>query len=223
MADEDIGATADGAFDRGVLRRGIASAGALLLALLLVGLVVWVASSNRERDAAAALERQSFEAVLLTRNIDASIGQAEAALGRYVINSDRGLGTIYRDRWRRAGRMIDQLDRLVRDNPEQEALVAALRDAYGERGRELARTANYAAVRRNWEALSLHNQDGASVTGPRIARALDRIGTIERTLLEQRAADRRASTELSNLLVNLLAAAGVLFAIVAAALGWTAL
>ena len=221
MADQQPEAPNDAAAATKVLRRGLASAGVLLLALLLVAFVARVEEANRERDAASALERRSFEAMLLTRNIQAATGQAEAALGRFVISSDRRIGALYRDQWLQADQLIDRLERLVRGNPPQASLVGQLRLAYGARGRELANTANYAAVGRNWEALSLHNRAATSASGPVIARSLGEIEERERGLLERRSIARLASTEESNSLVQTLAFTGVVLALVALTLGWT--
>lgn len=194
----------------------------MLLALLLGTLVYLVAETNTERDEAAARERQSFEIIMLTRNIDGAIARAEAALGRFVINSDRALGTIYRDEWRAASRQLDRLDRMTREDPAQQARIDRLETHFRAYGRELANTANYAVAGRNWEALSLHNTAAQSADGPAIARTLEEIADQERALLGQRSSERIAATERSNLLAMLLAIAGVLLVTAAIGLAWMA-
>lgn len=211
------------AFEAGLVwRRGLASAGAMLLAILFGTLVYLVSATNAERDTAAERERQSFEIIMLTRNIGGSIARAEAALGRFVINSDRALGTIYRDEWRAASRRIDQLDRMIDAGSEQQARLDRLETHVAEYGSELANTARYAVARRNWEALSLHNAAAASPHGPAIARALEEIAGEERALLGERSNARITTTERSNLLAMLLAIAGVILVMAAIGLGWMA-
>jgi len=56
--------------------------------------------------------QRSYEAMILARSLDASIGQSEAFLGRFVISGDKDLGRIYFDDWRRAGTLLDALDQL---------------------------------------------------------------------------------------------------------------
>ncbi|MCA1748326.1 MAG: ATP-binding protein [Parasphingopyxis sp.] len=212
-----------GAFETGdVRRRGMASAAAALLAILLGTLVYLVSATNAERDLAAERERQSFEIIMLTRNIGGSIARAEAALGRFVINSDRALGTMYRDEWRAAVRRIERLDRLIPVESAQQARVDRLATNVREYGTELANTAAYAVARRNWEALSLHNAAASSPHGPAIARTLEEIAGEERARLGERSTARIATTERSNLLAMLLAIAGVVLALGAIGLGWMA-
>lgn len=201
-------------------RRGLLSAGALLLALMMAGLLYLVAQSNSERDAAADRERRSYEIIMLTRAIEGARSRSEAALGRFVINSDRRLGTIYRDEWRIAGRQIGRLEQLLDDRPEQLELTRQVGLLYDQYGRELSRTASYANARRNWEALSLHNETALSSAGAGITSTLDRIADNERARLAELSAARIETTEKSNLLATLLTIAGVILGIVALALAW---
>jgi CHASE3 domain sensor protein len=108
-------------------RRGGAAAGALVAVLLLLGLVYLVAASNQERDRALTLERSAYDVTLLTRSVDASIARSEAALGRFVLDERPNSGNIYYANWQLAGRQINQLARLVRDNPEQRQRIAERR------------------------------------------------------------------------------------------------
>ena len=62
-------------------RGGGAAAGALLAALVLLGMVFLVAMSNNARDEALDGERHAYDVTLLTRSLDASISRSEAALG----------------------------------------------------------------------------------------------------------------------------------------------
>jgi hypothetical protein len=59
--------------------RGVGTAsGALIAALVLVGVVFFLAMSSRARDDAVASERHTYDVTLLTRTLDASIARAEA-------------------------------------------------------------------------------------------------------------------------------------------------
>src|SRR3546814_3825074 len=73
----------------------------------------------------------------IARAADATIARAEYILARYVISTDKDVGRLYQSEWRRAGLQLELLARQVRDSPPQKALVAQLRLAYRERGREL--------------------------------------------------------------------------------------
>src|SRR4051794_31339304 len=97
MAGEDMG----GLEERppGTWRGALASAGALLATLLLVGLMFMVNQSNSARDSALESERHSYDVMLLTRTADGSIARAEAALGRYVIDERQATGTVYYNEW----------------------------------------------------------------------------------------------------------------------------
>src|SRR5687768_6971311 len=108
MANDAFDATDEGASSE-AWRWGLASAIALIAALLLIALVVMVANSNRERDIALARERHSYDILVITRTLDASMARSEAALGRFVISGDRNTGALYFDEWRRAGRHVDRL------------------------------------------------------------------------------------------------------------------
>ncbi|MBC2777002.1 response regulator [Parasphingopyxis marina] len=220
MTDGYSGATSAQASGIEVWRRGLASAGALLLALLFGALVYLTAESNEDRDSAAQRERQSFEIITLARGIEGSIARSEAALGRFVINSDGNLGTIYRNEWRAAGRQIDQLDRMVRYDAAQSELVDGLQTLYETYGAEISPAARYATSGRNLEALSLHNSASGSATGAALIRRLETIANAERTLLGRRSAARVAAGERAALLGTLMTIAGIILGLAAIILAY---
>ena len=77
---------------------------ATVAALILLGMVLLVAMSNRARDAALERERHAYDVTLLVRTADATIARSEAALGRFVLDEDlRSSGSIYINEWRLAG------------------------------------------------------------------------------------------------------------------------
>ena len=112
MTDDQIDVSGGGPASE-AWRRGLASAVALFAALLLIALVILVARSNEERDIALERERHSYDILVITRTLDASMARSEAALGRFVISGEPGTGTLYSDEWRRAGRQIRQLQEMT--------------------------------------------------------------------------------------------------------------
>src|SRR5688500_13439826 len=147
-------------------RGGLASAGALLATGLLIALLMMVASSNNARDQALASERHSYDVMLLTRTVDATIARPEAALGRYVLDEERETGSLYYNEWQLAARQIGELERLVRHDSGQLARVRAMRRLYEERGRELAAPASAAQTQQAQGGVPLFYQAGKSKLGP---------------------------------------------------------
>ena len=105
-------------------RRGsLASAGAIVATILLIALMLMVTSSNDARDRALASERHSYDVMLLTRTVDATLARAEVALGRYVLDEEPRTGSAFYTEWQLAGQQIGELARLVRADPGQLARV----------------------------------------------------------------------------------------------------
>jgi signal transduction histidine kinase/ActR/RegA family two-component response regulator len=204
----------------GSWRRGWASAGALIATITLIVLVAMVTLSGRARDDALAWERHTYDVMLLTRTADATMARAEAALGRFVLDEDVSTsGSLYYDEWRRAGRQIGQLRRLVREDDAQRAQVDKLQALYKQRGAELAQAAAAAVAKRGSEGLSLFYQAGRSETGPELRATLDAIAVTERDELRQRMAQTRMFDEQADNLTEWLGWLGVLVGIGAILLG----
>jgi signal transduction histidine kinase/CheY-like chemotaxis protein len=219
MANDKIDATGEGGSSE-AWRWGLASVVALVAALLLIALVVMVANSNRARDAALARERHSYDIMVITGALDASMARSEAALGRFVISGDKNTGALYYDEWRRAGRYIRRLATSTADNPRQTALVRELQQLYADRGRELAEPATSATFRQGWSALGLFNEAGKSKTVPRIAQIVAELAANERVTLGQRSQIAEVAAARSNSLAGLLSTLGVVLALGAIVLGW---
>src|SRR3712207_2585416 len=152
----------------GAWRGVLASAGAVLAALLLVALMLMVTSSNEARDKALASERQSYDVMLLTRTVDGTIARAEAALGRYVLDEDVATsGSVYGAEWRQAQQLIAELRRQVRGDREQLARVETLESLFATRGRELAPAAIAAQAKRGSGGLALFYGAARTPTGPK--------------------------------------------------------
>ena len=203
-------------------RRGWASAGALIATLLLIALVVMVTFSNRARDEAVAWERHTYEVLWLTRNVDATISRSESTLARFVLDEVDQTGLAYYDEWRRAGRMIAQLGRMVRQDPEQRRRVEELEQLYHARGQEFAAAAAAAASRQESGGVPFFYQSGLSETGPKLREALDSIAENERQALERRRADTRLFDEQSDQLTEYLGWLAVLVGVGAILLGFLA-
>ncbi|HEY0625416.1 MAG TPA: ATP-binding protein [Allosphingosinicella sp.] len=200
-------------------RRGWASAGALIATVLLVALVVMVTLSNRARDDAVAWERHTYEVLWLTRNVDAAISRSEATLARFVLDENDRTGMAYYDEWRRAGRQISQLSRMVRQNPEQRRRVDELQQLYNARGQEFAAAAAAAVSRQQSGGVPFFYQAGLSETGPKLRETLGAIADSERQLLQRRRAETRLFDEQSEKLTEYLGWAAVLMGLGAILLG----
>jgi signal transduction histidine kinase/ActR/RegA family two-component response regulator len=202
-------------------RGGLASAGAVLLTIILVALVLMVTESNRARDRALAAERHSYDVMLLTRTIDGAIAQAEGALGRYVLDGDRKTGSIYYDQWLVARQQIDELERLVREDRGQLERVKQLRGLHEVRGRELSAPLA-AASHKGLTAATLFYQAGMTQSGPNLRNKLAEIATSERAQLRARMDETRTASDQADKLGEWLAWLAALIGIVALAMGYTA-
>jgi len=192
----------------------------LVAALLLALLVFLVLNASRQRDDALARKQHSFSVVMTTSAVEGSLARAEASLGRFVIDGDRRTGTLYYDEWRRAGSLIDGLDRLIDDDPLQAARMRELHALYMKRGEELALPATRANYKQGWPALSLFARAGRSDTLPRITRILRDIAKSEGALLDARSITAADQVDRSNGLTQLLSVVGGLLTLSVIGLGW---
>jgi len=181
---------------------------ALAAALLLAALLTLVQRSTHQRDAALARKQHSYDIVLLTGRIDGAFGQAEAALGRYVINGDRDTGTLYYDEWRQVGYLIDDLDDQVHDDPPQRARLRHLRELYSKRAAELGPPAQLASLKKGWAAISLFAIAGKSPTLRDIDQTLQAMANAESRLLDRRSSFAADQVERANDLSHLLSLVG---------------
>ena len=207
----------------GAWRGMLASAGAVLAALLLIALMLMVTSSNEARDRALASERHSYDVMLLTRTVDGAIARAEAALGRYVLDEDVATsGSVYGAEWRQAQQLIAELRRQVRGNKEQLGRVEALEALFATRGRELAPAAVAAQAKRGSGGISLFYGAARTPTGPKLRETLGLIAASEREDLRRRMAATRVSGTRSDQLTEWLGWLAVAIGVGAIVLGWLA-
>jgi CHASE3 domain sensor protein len=218
MAEDETGAAAEQA--SGSWRRGWASAGAIIATILLVGLVVMVAFSNRARDEALAWERHTYDVMLLTRTVDGSMARAESTLARFVLDEEPQTGRLYYSQWRAAGYQITQLQRLLRNDPEQSRRIEELRRLYRTRDAEFNQAATSAVGQKESGGVPFFYQAGRSPTGPALRDVLDRISTAERDKLRERMAQTRRFDEQADKLTEYLGWFGVLIGFAAIVLGF---
>jgi signal transduction histidine kinase len=209
--------------DNTVWRRGLASAAALVLAVLFAVLVYLVVESNDERDAAAQSERQSFEIIMTARSIEQSIARSEAALGHFIITGDDIPATTYRNEWRTAGQQITRLQRIVRGNREQAARAETLENLYNAYSIEVAAAARLAAAGRTFDARAHYTSVANSQNGVSTIRTLEQITDQERELLSERSPARIETNRRARQLATLLTLAGIILAVVALALVYATL
>src|SRR5215212_9483557 len=127
-------------------RRGGAAAAGLVAALILMAMVFLVKFTNDNRERALSAERHSYDVALVVRNVSSTISKSEAALGRFVLDEQVDTGRLYSSDWDLAGYQINQLERLIRTNPEQEKRVQRLKGLYNKRGEELSLAARAAVA-----------------------------------------------------------------------------
>ena len=194
----------------------MAIAGVVVLALL----VFTLGEVNRQRDAALASQRHSYDVMILVRTLQGTIAHAEASLGRYVISGDQQLGQLYYEDWRQASTTIRRLTKLTADNPVQARNLAELRHAFQARGDELALIALSTNYGKNSQALARFYQARRGDALTHMNAALNGTIADERRLLEARTSQARASVRRSTTIAKVLAVFGVLLVGGAIAMGW---
>src|SRR3546814_5680442 len=82
--------------------------------------------ANDDYDRSLGWQAHSLEVISQTRSLDAALARAEPALGRFAVGLQKGDGRVYQQQWGVAMQYLRLLQRNVRDNPPQAALVAKL-------------------------------------------------------------------------------------------------
>ncbi|WP_414712745.1 ATP-binding protein [Sphingopyxis sp.] len=189
--------------------------GAILTGVV-AALVVLLSRANDNYDRSLGWQTQSMEVISQTRSVDAAIARAEAALGRFAVGLQKKDGRVYEYQWARARQFMAQLERNVRDNPKQMALVEQLTREMDSRGAQLGDAALSANYNQTVAAISKYYAAGQGEGLSRIDKLLTEIIANERTLLRDRnrlAAADRASLSQAILLFSLLGAAAAIIAI----------
>jgi len=205
-------------------RRGGAAAGGLLAALVLLSLVFLVALSNGARERALEAERRAYNIALVVRSVDSSMSRSEAALGRFVLDEEvKTSGNIYYSQWRLAGHQIKELERLVRNSPDQRRRVVELERLYSLRNAELALAARAAAAKQGQGGTSYYYAAGRSQTGPEVTRKLDEIAASERQSLRNRIEQSQIFSAQADRLTDVLSWLGIIVGLGAIFLGLVAI
>ena len=205
-------------------RGGGAAAGALLAALVLLGMVFLVAMSNNARDEALKSERHAYDIALLTRTADASIARAEAAVGRYAVDESISNGSRYYSQWRLAEQQVGQLERSVSDDPAQRQRVEDLRRLFNARGEQFSNVARYIAGRqkdyglRYYYSISVDTPSEPGV-GTQLRGKLAEIATAERAVLSRKIQESELFAATSDRLTDYLSWLGLIVGVMAIFLG----
>jgi signal transduction histidine kinase len=194
----------------------VAALGIGVLALLVVN----QRGADEQHQAALARQSDSYEVMVLAKGFAASVAQAEATLGRYVVAGERRVGRDYVEQWRRADGQLGLLERRVRGSRDQNDRVARLRSAFAARGAELAEIAQNTNFGRNEAAYAYFNEARRSAHLAALSRETDTIFDAERQLLRARAEEARLTAAGAAEESRNLAIFGVLLAVGAIVLGW---
>ena len=205
-------------------RRGGAAATGLIAALVLLAMVFLVKFSNDSRERALAAERQAYNVALLVRGVGSSVARAEAALGRFVLDEEETTGGIYYSEWRLAGHQIRQLDRLLRNSPEQRQRVDELEALFNKRSQEFALPARAAVAKQGQNAVAHFYQTGIDSTenpntGRLLGEKLEDIADAERQALRERIQESQLFSAEADRLTDYLSWLGVIVGIGAIFLG----
>jgi len=216
----DFGETAEGTTSGTTWRSFTLVMMAVLGVLVVVALGLTLKEADRQRDRALALQKHSYDVMILSANLAGTLARAEASLGRYVISLDDRLGQAYSADWQLASQQISRLKRITHDNPSQQGAIEALRRAFRTRSTELDGIALNTFYKRNTQALGLYYKVRQSPSRDAIDRLLTTIGDEERTVLEQRGGAALASVARSSRIASALGVFGVLILLGALAMGW---
>lgn len=189
---------------------------AAILAGVVAALILLLARANANYERSLGWQTQSLEVISQTRSLDASMARAEAALGRFAVSLQKEDGRVFEHQWGRSHQFLRVLQRNVRDNERQAALVAELTREMNERGTKLGDAALSANYRQTVAAISKYHAAGHDQGLGRIDKLIDQIIVNERALLRERnrvAAADRANLNQVILLFSLLGAGAAVVAI----------
>lgn len=158
------------------------------LAGTIAGLVLLLARANSDYNQSLAWQTRSVEVITLTKSVDAAVARGEAALARFAVGLDRQDGQIYGQQFGFARQYLTNLQRLVRDNPDQTRRVAALDAAVQGRYGALYDAALSANYRQEVAAISKFYAAAQNQRNNRIEDLLAAVINAERKLLSERSA-----------------------------------
>ncbi len=189
-----------------------------ILTGVVAALVLLLMRANDAYDRSLGWQAHSLEVISQTRSLDAALARAEAALGRFAVGLQKDDGRIYQQQFGVAMQYLRQLERNVRDSPEQAELVRELGVELERRGQQLGDAALSANYRQTIAAISKYNAAAHDPALGRINKLLAQLIRDERERLSERnriAASDRASLNQAILMFSLLGAAAAIIAIAA--------
>lgn len=187
---------------------------------VLAGLIFFQARTESARDRAISLQQHTFEVIMRANQLSGAISAAEAALGRYVVSSDKLLGRQYEAHWRRAADQLNRLRQITTDDKVQQERLDELKSAFETRGKELSDAALYTNHSRHRDAWGQYYSVRMSDAHTRVEALLSRVVENERALLNQRTSDATKLIASSSLAARILTIFGMLIVLAAVALGW---
>jgi signal transduction histidine kinase/ActR/RegA family two-component response regulator len=221
MAEEATGGDAL-ASDPAVWTGRWVSAVALVAAIILMALIFFVTLTNRDRESALALERNTYEVMQLARAVDNSISRAEASMGRYVLDETQASATQFYNEWRIAARQIQQLGQLVAADRAQTEHVRELQRLFGARSEELGLVARVIQEREGNRGIALFYTINRSPLLGSIRAQLDEIVRAGRQTLGERVRTTQDAAASAERLTRWLAWVAILISLLAVALSYWA-
>jgi signal transduction histidine kinase/ActR/RegA family two-component response regulator len=187
-----------------------------VLAGVVLALVLLLLRASEDYDASLASQSDSLEVISELRALDASFSRAEAALGRFAVGLANEDGLIFDQQWRRGRAYLNQIQRDLRDDPEQSKRVEELRSELDKREKFLFDVALSANYHQTLAAISKYHAAGLDDSLLRIDRKISQIIAAERRELRSRHLHTRADR--ANLtraiwMVSLIGAAVAILAI----------
>jgi signal transduction histidine kinase/ActR/RegA family two-component response regulator len=198
------------------------SAVALVAAIILMALILFVTLTNRDREAALTLERNTYEVMQLARAVDNSISRAEASMGRYVLDETQASATQFYNEWRIAARQIQQLGQQVGSDPAQAARVRELQRLFGARSEELGLVARVIQEREGNRGVALFYTINRSPLLGSIRAQLDEIVRAGRQTLGERVRTTQDAAASAERLTRWLGWVAILISLLAVALSYWA-
>jgi signal transduction histidine kinase/CheY-like chemotaxis protein len=186
------------------------SAGALLATLALMGLIFLITQSNRDRDEALRAERSTNDLLLLTRNIDASISRAETELNRFLIDHKQPTVMSYYNEWRNAGAQVDELQRVMRNDPAQARRAADVMRLFRQRSAELGPAAYFIQRSGTAQYGGLLERVVTNQTLRQLRDKLQEIASAERANLDRRMGATQGLVDRADTYTDLLGLLGII-------------
>lgn len=183
------------------------------------GLTILLVRANADYNQSLAWQTQSVEVMTLAKSVDASVARGEAALARFAVGLDRLDGRIFQQQFGLAQQYLRNLNRLVKDDPQQRQRVADLTEAVVRRNSELGDAALSANYRQELAAISKYYAAARAPERAGIDALIEAVISNERKLLATRRAKAdRDRIELSRVIVffSLIGAAAAIGGMIAA-------